>query len=96
MGAGFAGISLSMKIRYKKILAHTIFLFASISMPLVIAYLIMEIEMMWYLYRNGGTRSEQSENFGLLFEALTSASLSILVTFPSMLVVWWLTMRRDK
>jgi hypothetical protein len=84
----------ALTTRKKHWLRHLCFSIASFTAPLVAAYLAIEIHLAIYLHKTGETRAQQSENYGLGFEALLLAAVTAIVVFVLTIFLWWFSGRK--
>lgn len=75
---------------------HILFSLGTILAPIGVAFLLIEIRIRWYIYSLGIQRNELSESYGLGFEILLLAIISILISVPLVILVWWLTVYRKR
>lgn len=77
-------------------LRHVCYFLATLLAPILSAYLATEVHLAWYLYQTGETRAQQSDNYGLGFEALLIASATAIVVFALTIFLWWFTTPKKK
>jgi hypothetical protein len=83
------------KKRLPKWAIHTFFLIASVCIPIFVAHLVIKLYVAWYMYKTGTLPVDNSDNYGLAFEFLAAATVSICVTFPVVLYFWWSKLHRE-
>ena len=83
-----------MFVNTHRVLVHILFFISVFLIPLLVALFTAEITMQVHLFFTGESRSAQSENYALVFQALIFGLFSALITLPAVLCCWWITMRK--
>lgn len=85
--------TLEIKKRKPKWLKHLLFFLGACSIPFLAAYVVTEVHFAWYLHTTKTIRSDHSDNYGLAFEALILAVISIIVSLILIVFFWWRSTR---
>lgn len=84
----------AMFVNKHRVLMHILFFISVFLIPVSVAFFAAEITMQVHLFFTGETRSAQSENYLLVFQALIFGVASALIAFPTTIFCWWLTMKK--
>jgi hypothetical protein len=84
----------TMFVDRHRVLMHMLFFISVFLIPVAAAIFAAEITVQVHLFVTGETRSAQSENYLLVFQALIFGVASALITLPAMIFCWWATMKK--